>query len=341
MFASSAQNPFVSIIIPVKNGGATIDACLRAMKHSHYKNLEVIVVDDHSTDNTADIVRYHGCTLLQATEGYGANHARNDGARYAKGEILIFIDADIMVRKDTISITVERLEEDWIDAVVGLYTARHRHENFVSQYKNLWVRYSYLKSPATIDWLFGAISGIRREVFQKIGGFNVGLVNQQGIEDIELGKRFSQANMRVVLDIDIEVEHLKNYTLRSFIVNEFTRSMGFADLATRLGETVSSVGRGFANVYPMFVLSTVFSLVLLGVIAASVVGTVPAWSVAAAVGLYLAMNIRFLNYLEQVRGLFAMIVMIPILLLDHVVCFAGSIAGVLKGLFGKKNTEMM
>jgi hypothetical protein len=57
---------------------------------------------------------------------------------------------------------------------------------------------------------------------------------------------------------------------------------------------------------------------------------------AGAVALYLVMNIRFLNYLEQVRGLFAMIVMIPFLFIDHVTCFVGSIVGLLKGFLKKK-----
>lgn len=331
--------PPVSVIIPVKNGGQTLEACLRALKRSYYKLAEIIVVDDHSTDGTAEIVRRHGCTLLTVVDGRGANYARNFGARHAGGEILFFLDADILVRRDTVLIAVESLEEEWIDAIVGLYTARHRHENFVSQYKNLWVRYSYLKSSAAIDWLFGAISGIKRSAFEKLGGFDVGLNNQQGTEDIELGKRFAQANMNVVLDIDVEVEHLKNYTLGSFIRNEFTRSMGFAELATQLGQTVSSVGRGFANVYPSFVVSTIISFVLLVIIGATMMGMVPAWSLVVALVIYVGMNIRFLNYLEQVRGLFAMMAMVPFLFIDHLVCFAGSVVGILKGLFGSKSAQ--
>jgi glycosyltransferase involved in cell wall biosynthesis len=338
MQIATEQSPLVSIVIPVKNGNATIGSCLQSVKRSYYKNIEVIVVDDHSTDGTAETARLFGCTVLQVTDGQGANHARNVGAQSAQGDILLFIDADIMIRRDTILTAVEKLEEGGIDAVVGLYTARHRHENFISQYKNLWVRYSYLKSPAEIDWLFGAISGIKREAFEKIGGFDTGLRNQQGTEDIELGKRFSQAKMNVLLDIDIEVEHLKSYTLWSFINNEFTRSRGFAELAAQLGETGSSLKKGFANVYPTFVFSTLLSVLVLIIIALSLAGLLPPWYSFAMIGFYLVLNIRFLNYLEQVRGLFAMMVMIPILFLDHLVCFIGSVAGVLKGIF-KKNKQ--
>jgi GT2 family glycosyltransferase len=249
---------------------------------------------------------------------------------------LVFIDSDIVIARETLLGIVETLEDRELDAVVGLYTAKHRHESFVSQYKNLWVRYSYMKSLPAIDWLFGAISGIKREAFEKLGGFNTDLLARHGHDDIELGKRFARANLNIILNMDIEVEHLKEYSLASFIRNEFHRSMGFAELAMKFGETARSVRKGFVNVYPMFVLSTIFSVILAAILVAALRGAIPAWAAAAAAALYLGMNIRFLNYLEQVRGLFAMIVMVPYLFLDHLVCFAGSISGILKGLGSRK-----
>jgi glycosyltransferase involved in cell wall biosynthesis len=328
-------NPLVSVIIPVKNGSRTLGTCLVSIKRSYYKNIEIIVVDDHSTDNTADIVRSNKCILFEAKDGSGANNARNFGASHANGEILVFMDSDIVVERETILGIVETLEDQHIDAVVGIYTAKHRHESFVSQYKNLWVRYSYIKSSPAIDWLFGSISGIRKEAFKKLGGFNIELLAKHGHDDIELGKRFAQAKLNIILNMDIEVEHLKNYTLGSFIKNEYHRSMGFAELAMRFRETTQSFRRGFVNVYPSFVISTLLSIFVIAVIIASVVGWVSNWFLLGVIGFYLLLNIRFLNYLEQVRGLFAMIVMVPFLLIDHTVCLIGSVVGTIRGLIKK------
>jgi glycosyltransferase involved in cell wall biosynthesis len=324
--------PLVSIVIPVKNGGRTLDHCLRSIRRSSYKNVEVIVVDDHSTDSTGDIARRYTCTLLGMEDAHGANNARNFGAARARGEVLVFVDADIVIGRETILGVVETLEEDSVDAVVGIYTARHRHESLVSQYKNLWVRYSYIKSPPEIDWLFGSVSGIKREAFEKIGGFNVELLAKHGHDDIELGKRFARAKLNIILNMDIEVEHLKYYTLASFIKNEYHRSAGFAELAFRFRETARSFRRGFVNVYPAFILSTVISVIVGASVIASAAGVISPWYAAAAAVCYLAVNIRFLNYLEQVRGLFAMVVMIPFLFIDHIVCLAGSVAGALKSI---------
>lgn len=338
MNATGEYSPLVSVIIPVKNGAATLDACLRSIKRSYYKNYEVIVVDDHSSDGTAEVARSFQCAVLEVENGKGANNARNVGAARAKGDILVFIDSDIVVRRETLLGIVESLEDGTLDAVVGIYSARHRHERYVSQYKNLWIRYSYIKSTPAIDWLFGSISGIRREAFGKLGGFNVELLARDGHDDIELGKRFARANLNIVLDMDIEVEHLKNYTFRSFVTNEFRRSAGFSELAAHFGEVSTSIRKGFVNVYPAFVVSTLLSVLIILVAAAILGGWITNWWMPLAVlaVLYLVLNIRFLNYLEQVRGLFAMVAMIPFLFIDHLVCFIGSLVGIARGLLKRR-----
>ncbi len=329
----STYNPMVSIIIPVRNGELTLSGCLNAIKKSHYKNYEIIIVNDHSTDRTVEIAQRYNCAIHHVENGNGANNARNYGAARAKGDLLMFLDADIVIKRETILEIIETLEDSSIDAVIGIYTSKHRHETMVSQYKNLWVRYSYIKSPPAVDWLFGSISGIKRQAFDKLGGFNVELLAKHGHDDIELGKRAAQINLNIVLNMDIEVEHLKHYTLFSFIKNEFHRSMGFAKLAVHLKETSRSFKRGFVNVYPTFIVSTLLSIIVFAIVIASLVGWISIWYLVGAIGFYLLLNIRFLNYLEQVRGLFAMIVMIPFLFIDHIVCLFGSIVGTVKGFF--------
>ncbi len=326
------NNPLVSVIIPVKNAERTIDSCLYAIKKSNYKNFELIVVNDNSVDKSVEIARKYNCKILKVENGQGANYARNLGGKSASGEILIFIDSDIVVQKDTIEKIVDTLQDENIDAVVGVYTAKHRNENIVSQYKNLWIRYSYLKSSPEIDWLFGSISGIKKEAFQKVGGFNINLLSRKGNDDIELGKRFSQEKFNIILNSEIEVEHLKKYNLWTFIKNEFDRSSGFAELAFNLGETTHSVKNGFVNVYPSFIISTIVIILATLFLILVLVGKLSYWYLIAVILIYLILNIKFINYLEQMRGLFAMIGMLPILIIDHFVCFIGSVVGTLKGL---------
>src|SRR5260221_4832266 len=101
MQVATQYNPLVSVIIPVKNNEQTLETCLRSIKRSYYKNIEVVVVNDHSTDNTVDVAHRYECTVLTPEMGGGANNARNFGAQHAKGDILIFIDSDIVIALET------------------------------------------------------------------------------------------------------------------------------------------------------------------------------------------------------------------------------------------------
>ena len=95
------RTTLVSVIIPAYNEEGDIELCLKSLKNQSRKKIEVIVVDDGSTDRTVEIVKEHKVKLLKQNHG-GPGAARNRGAKQAKGEILIFIDADMHFPKDYI-----------------------------------------------------------------------------------------------------------------------------------------------------------------------------------------------------------------------------------------------
>jgi len=87
------DEPLVSVIIPTYNSGKTLDRCLSSIKNQTYKNIEVIVVDNFSKDNTPEICKKHGAKLIQV-EGERAR-AKNIGVKHAKGKYVLFIDSDM------------------------------------------------------------------------------------------------------------------------------------------------------------------------------------------------------------------------------------------------------
>jgi glycosyltransferase involved in cell wall biosynthesis len=95
--------PFVSVVVPARDAAAHLPRCLDALSKSDYTRFETIVVDDASTDATANVARSRGCKVLRLAAQAGPAAARNRGAREARGDVLLFIDADVEVRADTIA----------------------------------------------------------------------------------------------------------------------------------------------------------------------------------------------------------------------------------------------
>jgi glycosyltransferase involved in cell wall biosynthesis len=327
------NSPLLSIIIPVYNAAGTLNDCYNSIKESGYINYEIIMVDDASTDNSLNLTEDFDCKIIKLEKNRGANFARNTGAESAKGEILVFMDSDVMLRENTLQNIVRSMKNKKVGSVVGIYAWEYRNENFISQYKNLWIRYSYLKSSPQIDWVFGAISAIRKELFFEIGGFNYNLIARDGNDDIELGKRFAEMGCYIFLNTKVEVFHLKKFTLVSLLKNEFYRSLGFASLAVSFGETGSSLSKGFVNVYPAFIVGTLYSWLLLLHPLIYLLIPFSVWISLAAILLFVIINIKFLNFFEQARGFFAMLVVIPVLFIDELTCLIGSIFGTVKGFF--------
>src|SRR4051794_7022126 len=92
------QGPVLSLVIPVYNGQDTLARCLDGVYASTLKDIEVIVVDDRSTDRTVEIVRGFPCRLIESPVNSGAGAARNLGAANATAPLIYFLDADIVLQ---------------------------------------------------------------------------------------------------------------------------------------------------------------------------------------------------------------------------------------------------
>src|SRR3972149_10896193 len=164
---------YISIIIPVYNTPHDLLECLSALRASSYPNSEIIVVDDASTDDTHLIATRTGVRVLRLTENSGPAPARNHGARHAKGNILIFVDADVVVSPGVISRMVKVFEEHPdVAAVFGSYDVSPRAVGLVSQYSNLLHHFVHQNCDPEASTFWAGFGAIRRSVFEEIGGFD-------------------------------------------------------------------------------------------------------------------------------------------------------------------------
>lgn len=203
----------LSVIIPTYNGGQHLDACLTALRQSQQVPHEIIVVDNGSQDDSRQIAQRHDVVVVDCPGPSGPGAARNYGATFAQGKILLFVDADVMVSPDVLVRVLETFQKDpELAAVFGSYDARPAAPNFISQYKNLLNHFVHQHAKREASTFWGACGAIRSMVFHKVGGFGTHFT-KPAIEDIELGYRLREAGYRILLDKHIQGQHLKQWSL--------------------------------------------------------------------------------------------------------------------------------
>jgi GT2 family glycosyltransferase len=207
----------VSVVVPAFDNATGLAECLRALVPSAGPNNEIIVVDDASTDETSDVAAQFGTRLLRLERNSGPGAARNFGARHATGDVLLFVDSDVVVGPDTVARVVRVLEErPDVAAIFGSYDAAPPAPGLVSQFRNLLHHFVHQQGDPEASTFWAGCGAIRRPVFDATGGFDTGRFTR-AIEDIELGYRLRDAGHRILLDRDLRVTHLKRWTLASFL----------------------------------------------------------------------------------------------------------------------------
>jgi glycosyltransferase involved in cell wall biosynthesis len=107
----SLKQPLVSVIIPTFNSGRFLEKCLSSLKKQTYERLEIVVVDDGSTDSTIGIAEKHGCRIIR-TPKVGRVAAKNEGVKYSFGEYLFFVDSDMELAHNVVSECVNLAESN-------------------------------------------------------------------------------------------------------------------------------------------------------------------------------------------------------------------------------------
>lgn len=215
--------PAISVIIPVRNDPANLEFCLQALDASEHPNFEVIVVDDASTDATAEVARRHGAQLISLETQSGPAAARNRGARIAQHPYLFFIDADVCVQPATLGqMATQFVSDPAVDAFFGSYDASPGAPNLLSQYRNLLHHFVHQGGNEEAFSFWSGCGAIKKSVFLDMEGFDTGYDNAS-VEDIELGSRLRQAGHRIALVKSIQVKHMKRWTLKQMILTDIQK----------------------------------------------------------------------------------------------------------------------
>src|SRR5262249_50067799 len=159
---------------------------------------EIVVVDDASTDDSSTVASRLGARVFRLPANAGPAAARNHGARHASGDILFFVDADVVVGPDAIARVGAALgRHPATAAVFGSYDATPVDSGIVSRYKNLLHHYVHQSGAAEASTFWAGCGAIRRAAFEEVGGFDEARYRRPSIEDIELGYRLRRAGHRI------------------------------------------------------------------------------------------------------------------------------------------------
>jgi GT2 family glycosyltransferase len=250
--AQAAENRVptrVTVIIPVFNGGSGLDKCLGAIAASTYPVFETLLVDDGSTDGmTQPAATRHGARVIRREQMLGPASARNLGALEARGDIIFFTDADVLLDPTAIAIAVRTLDADAnLCAVFGSYDDQPGHAAFLSQYRNLLHHWVHQTGNTEAFTFWTGCGAIRREVLLDVGGFSENYA-RPSIEDIELGARLRAAGFRIRLEKTMLGQHLKCWRFWNMLKTDiFHRGVPWMRLVLREGHASSDLNLNLSS----------------------------------------------------------------------------------------------
>jgi GT2 family glycosyltransferase len=325
--------PRLSVIVPVYQGGKVLPLSLSALLRSDLARhlWELVVVDDGSSDDTALVAARYADTVVRLPGNpHGPAYARNRGFEASQGEIVVFVDADVCVHRDTLRRLLTVLDQNPdASAVFGSYDSTPSHSGVVSEFRNLLHHFVHQRSAGEAETFWAGCGAVRATAFRAVGMFDEWHYPRPQIEDIELGRRLRTHGHRILLRPEIQGTHLKRWTLRDIMSTDFqhrgvpwTRlllqegpSAAGGTLNLRASERLCTAMAGLAwlSVAVTIVLRALYPLLMLPA-AAAVVGLV---------------NRDFYRFVLRARGLQYAAAMLPL----HLMYYATNVVSAISGWF--------
>lgn len=203
-----SEESLVSIIIPTFNSGKTIELCLKSITEQTYRNIETIIVDNYSSDNTPEIAKHYNVKII--VKRLERSPARNLGAEWAKGEYLLFIDSDMELTPNVVEECVT-YAINGLDALI-IPEKQVSGQSFLSECRRMEKQLHYYG-----DTLFELPRFFRKHVFQRIGGYDERLIFG---EDIDLCLRIKNLGLKIG-KIKSEIKHHENLSLRKISIKAY------------------------------------------------------------------------------------------------------------------------
>src|SRR3989344_4340869 len=203
----------ITIIIPVYNAEKTLKKCLDSVKKQDYKNYEVVIVDDCSTDSSLSIAKGYGYKLIRLKKNSGSGKARNIGAKEAKTKLIAFTDSDCILPNDWLSRVIKNLKNKKVHFVCGGYSGSEGG-SFLEKYAfhELLIRRKNL--PKFVKTFPSNNFACYKDIFLKEKGFPVS--KNYFAEDLEFGLEIGR-RYKILWDKNIGVKHHFHKKIKKYL----------------------------------------------------------------------------------------------------------------------------
>lgn len=218
----------LSVVVPATDRPPTLPPCLAAIDRAT-GGAEVVVVD--------------GPPELSASA------ARNAGARHATGELLVFVDADVVIHPDALDrVRAAFAAHPGLTAVFGSYDDAPAAGGTVAAFRNLLHHHVHQGAGGPAGTFWSGLGAVRRDAFLAAGGFDADRFPHPSVEDIDLGVRLAATGAQILLDPTIQGTHLKAWTLRSMVCTDFARrGVPWVALLLRSGRVSTALNLGWRH----------------------------------------------------------------------------------------------
>lgn len=325
----------LSIIIPNHNSAKTIRNLLLSINHSKFycfKQIEIVIVDDLSTDDSLKII-YSMKPKLKYILGVinpgikiGPAKARNVGVKQAKGKYILFLDSDVQLDKNTLNHVFIIAKEHKILAFTGIWDYHQRTNHFFPQYKALrdWSYWLFEREFNSHYYLFSTrIAGIEKKLFEKIGGFSE-FYDEPTVEDIDLTYKIEKvASIQFIKNLVVKHEFedffpiaIKYFKRSRDWIKLYRKRFRFDPVATSKTEAIKSIIVGLSVICLLLsffsILLTFVSLMLFLV--------------------YTYFEINFWRFIIQKKGYIFWLKSIPTSIILYLIIDLGTFYGLVQSL---------
>lgn len=335
----TAAWPYLSIIVPAHRGEQVLRRSLPALVASDLPRAqwELIVVDDASPDETSVVAAEYADVVVRLRgRPRGPAYARNRGVEVSRGEVVVFVDADVCVHDDVLSkfAALCRTQPD-VAAAFGSYDANPPARGVISQFRNLLHHHVHQSNAGDAETFWAGCGAVRRAVLLEIGLMDAWHFRRPQIEDIELGRRLRRSGHRILLRPDIQCAHLKRWTLRNMVTTDF-KDRGTPWMWMLLAEGPAGTPATLNLKAREKVCTLLVAVVAVLLLAAGWFGSV--WLLAGALAaalMIVALNHSFYRRLTRARGITFAAAAVPLHLVFYFTGGLAAVAGVMLHLIAR------